>query len=138
MANPDFGMQPQPYAEPVQPPRPTSGVAIAALVLAITVSPVGLILAYVARSRIKKTGEEGWALTTAALIIGWIGTVPLAILALVGIWIAMAMLYHELPIFDPLLSGWRDAPRQYIGATIYTLALVGLVAFLARRFSKSR
>jgi hypothetical protein len=58
------------------PPAPISGLAIAALILSLTVSIVGLILGYMARSEIResngtKTGED---LATASIVIGWIFT----------------------------------------------------------------
>jgi hypothetical protein len=43
---------------------------------------VGIILGYVARSQIKRTGEGGAGLAKAALIIGWIFTlIPLIVMA---------------------------------------------------------
>jgi peptidyl-prolyl cis-trans isomerase B (cyclophilin B) len=57
------------------PPQSTNGTAIAALVFAILVAPVGIVLGYVARSQIKRTGEAGGGIATAALIIGWVFTV---------------------------------------------------------------
>jgi Domain of unknown function (DUF4190) len=54
------------------PPAPTNGTAIAALIFAILFAPIGIILGYVARSQIKRTGEGGRGLATAALIIGYV------------------------------------------------------------------
>jgi hypothetical protein len=54
------------------PPAPTNGTAIAALIFAILFAPVGIVLGHVARSQIKRTGEAGRGLATAALIIGYI------------------------------------------------------------------
>lgn len=64
-----------PFGYGTPPPRPTNGTAIAALVFAILLAPVGIVLGYIARSQIKRTGEAGGGMATAALIIGWVFTV---------------------------------------------------------------
>jgi Domain of unknown function (DUF4190) len=48
------------------------GMAIAALILVLVFYPVGIILGHVARGRIKRTGEGGRGLATAALVIGYL------------------------------------------------------------------
>ncbi len=50
----------------------TSGLAIAALICAILVPIVGLILGFVAKSQINKTGQGGGGLATAAIVISGI------------------------------------------------------------------
>ena len=52
----------------------TSNLAIAGLITVFFVSPVGLILGYLARSEIRKSNgaKTGLKLTTATLILGWI------------------------------------------------------------------
>lgn len=78
--------QPQPYGQqPTQghyphQPVPTNGTAIAALVLSLLIAPIGLILSYVARSQIRRTGQGGAGIATAAMIVGWVFTAPLIIL----------------------------------------------------------
>ncbi|GAB2645683.1 hypothetical protein GCM10027169_12240 [Gordonia jinhuaensis] len=70
-------------------PSRTNRLAIIALVLSFLgiTSIFGVIAAYVARSQIRRTKEQGWSLTTAALWIGWI-YIGAAVLCLVGyIWI---------------------------------------------------
>jgi hypothetical protein len=47
-------------------------MAIAALILVLVFYPVGIILGHVARGQIKRTGEGGWGLATAALVIGYL------------------------------------------------------------------
>ncbi len=71
----------------------TNGTAIAALIFSLVFAPIGVVLGYVARRQIKRTGEGGRGLATAALIIGWIFTsIPLIILLImmlmltVGCW----------------------------------------------------
>jgi hypothetical protein len=66
----------------------TSGTAIAALVFAFLVWPVGIILAYVAQNRIRHTGEGGDGLARAALFIGYLlggVTVSVAAFEIIGV-----------------------------------------------------
>jgi len=51
---------------------PTNGMAIAALILALVFYPIGIVLGHVARGQIKRTGEGGRGLATAALVIGYL------------------------------------------------------------------
>lgn len=44
-------------------------MAIAALVAAFFVAPAGFVLALVAKSQIRRTGEDGDGLATAALVV---------------------------------------------------------------------
>jgi hypothetical protein len=64
---------PSGYGPPGYGP-PTNPMAIAALVLALTVAPVGLALGIAARRQIRRTGEQGDGLALAAIIIGGIAT----------------------------------------------------------------
>ena len=65
--------------QPSGPPPPiyvsvpaTNGMAIAALILVFLFYPIGIILGHVARGQIKRTGEGGRGLATAALVIGYL------------------------------------------------------------------
>ncbi|GAB2990807.1 DUF4190 domain-containing protein [Saccharothrix stipae] len=78
---------PQPGHYP--PPRQTNGMAIAALITAFLFSPAGIVLGVVARKQIRRTGEEGWGMATAGLIIGVVLTV-LWLLALV-VWVVLVV-----------------------------------------------
>ncbi|AEV75488.1 hypothetical protein MycrhN_5009 [Mycolicibacterium rhodesiae NBB3] len=51
---------------------PTNGMAIAALILVFFFFPLGIVFGHVARGQIKRTGEGGRGLATAALIIGYL------------------------------------------------------------------
>src|SRR6478672_5709259 len=67
---PGYG-QPYPgYGQPYPPPRGTNTMAILALVFGILVAPLGLVFGFVARSQIKKTGEDGDGLALAGIIGG--------------------------------------------------------------------
>lgn len=75
----------------LQPPqRGTNGLAIAALILAFAIAPVGLVLGFVARSQIDKSGQQGSGLALAAIIVGAVFTVIniatfLALAAMMGL-----------------------------------------------------
>jgi peptidyl-prolyl cis-trans isomerase B (cyclophilin B) len=71
------------------PAPPTNGTAILALIFAILFAPLGLILAYVARSQIERSGDAGRGLVTAALIIGWILTLGWIVIPMIAATIAM-------------------------------------------------
>ena len=65
------------------PPQGTNGLAIGALVCAFLFPLVGLILGIVAKGQIKKTGQAGGGLATAAIVIASIFLV-LAVLLIGG------------------------------------------------------
>lgn len=78
---PGYGQQPTGYPPPGygqppygQPPygqaQGTNGMAIAALVTSLLCSPLGIILGFVAKGQIKKTGQSGNGLATAGIVIG--------------------------------------------------------------------
>jgi hypothetical protein len=88
---------PQPYGYPGQPAAPTSGVAIASLVVSCAgvlglcayglggyLGVVGAILGHVARRQIRERGEGGDGLALAGVIIGWL-TTAIAVIATVAI-----------------------------------------------------
>lgn len=64
----------------------TNTLAIVALVLSLVgfasciTAPIGAILGHVARKQIRETGEQGEGMAKAAIIVGWILTVLLALL----------------------------------------------------------
>jgi len=79
-AYPEGGYVPPPYygyGQPVQP-RSTNGLAIAALVCSLLgpctfVSAIaGVILGYIARAQIRRTGESGAGMALAGIIVGWV------------------------------------------------------------------
>jgi hypothetical protein len=67
-----------PYGYPS--PRPTNGMAVAAMVCSLTglltffSAPVGAILGHVARRQIRERGEEGDGMALAGIIVGWVIT----------------------------------------------------------------
>ncbi|MDU0289472.1 DUF4190 domain-containing protein [Saccharothrix longispora] len=91
-------MYQQPGHYPPPPPyRRTNGMAIAALVTAFLFAPAGIVLGVLARNEIRRTGEEGWGMATAGLVIGAIVT-ALGVLAIV-LWVVLVVwLVRELPV----------------------------------------
>jgi peptidyl-prolyl cis-trans isomerase B (cyclophilin B) len=71
------------------PSAQTNGTAIAALIFALLFAPVGIILGYIARGQIKRSGEGGRGFATAALIIGYIFTLTPLVVALVVVTIML-------------------------------------------------
>jgi hypothetical protein len=71
----------QPYMQPYMPvARRTNSLAVASLVCGLaqpftaglTMIPA-VILGHVARTQIRRTGEDGKGLATAGLVLGWVG-----------------------------------------------------------------
>jgi len=78
------GQMVAPYAQPFMQPympvrRRTNSLAVASLVCGLAQPFLGLttipaiVLGYVARGQIRRTGEDGNGLATAGLVLGWIG-----------------------------------------------------------------
>jgi hypothetical protein len=69
---------------------PTNGMAIAALIMVFVFFPVGIVLGHVARGQIKRTGEGGKGLATAALIVGYLQVaVTVAVIGVAAILVAV-------------------------------------------------
>jgi len=85
LPQPYYGQQPQQY---YGPPRPTSGLAITALVLGIIGGAIFAVLfGHLALNDIKATGKDGRGMAIAGLVLGYIQT---AFWALVIIWVIAA------------------------------------------------
>src|SRR5690349_6671557 len=94
MSDPQYGPPPPGYGYPRPYPvygPPTNPMAIAALVCALTIAPVGLGLGIAARKQIRRTGEQGDGLALAGIIIGGIvtGIWVLLIVVLIISWVAL-------------------------------------------------
>ena len=101
--------QPYPgYGQPYPAPRGTNTMAILALVFGILVAPLGLVFGFVARSQIKKTGEDGDGLALAGIIIGGIFTL-LFIAYIVFIIIFFTAVASSIPSG---LRRWRVVPLR--------------------------
>ncbi|MCU1592042.1 MAG: hypothetical protein JWP11_3298 [Frankiales bacterium] len=62
----------------------TNGLAIGALVCAFLCWPVGIVLGFVARSQIKRTGQSGDGMALAAIIIGFVVLAIVVIAVIAG------------------------------------------------------
>jgi hypothetical protein len=60
---------------PVDEKAGTNGWAIAGLITAVLLPPVGLIISLIALGQVKKTGQKGKGLAWAGVIVGVLGTV---------------------------------------------------------------
>ncbi|MCJ0906619.1 DUF4190 domain-containing protein [Rhodococcus sp. ARC_M6] len=81
-----YGYPQQQYPQNWQP-RPMNTLAILAMVFAFLFAPLGIVFGHIARSQIKRTGEQGDGLALAGLILGYIFT-GLGILFFI-LWIAI-------------------------------------------------
>lgn len=54
-------------------PGGTNSMAIVALIMGLTVAPLGIVFGHIGLSQIKRTGEGGRGLAIAGLILGYIG-----------------------------------------------------------------
>jgi hypothetical protein len=91
---------------PPPPPAPppalrTNGLAIASLVCGVAQMMLwplatipAVVLGHVARSQIRRTGEQGAGLALAGLILGWIG-IGFAVLATIGIVLLAVSFTHS-------------------------------------------
>lgn len=97
-----YGQQdrPQQYGQQYpQSPYPGQGVAnrtntmaILSLVFAFVFFPLGIVFGFVARSQIKRTGEEGSGLALAGIIVGFAATAILvAYLVVVAVFFSAVM-----------------------------------------------
>ncbi|WP_080730688.1 DUF4190 domain-containing protein [Rhodococcoides fascians] len=72
-----YGFQPQPR---------TNGLAIAALVGALFLAPLGIVFGHISLAQIKRSGEQGRGLALAGLIIGYVFT---TVMVLSIVWLLM-------------------------------------------------
>jgi peptidyl-prolyl cis-trans isomerase B (cyclophilin B) len=79
---------PYPYREP---PKRTNGLAVAAIICAVLIAPLGVVFGHISLVQIKKSGEEGRGLAVAALIVGY----SLTLVTVVAI-VASAMFFSWL------------------------------------------
>src|ERR1700733_9431667 len=106
---------PYPYPYPAQPvqPRPTNAMAIASIICAFVLAPLGIIFGHISLVQIKKSGEEGRGLAIAGLIIGYVIT----FVTIVIVVIMVAFLVFAAKSLDRL-DGMGRYPG-YSGVTTY-------------------
>lgn len=100
MTQPPYHQQPGHYYPPPghyppPPPRGTNGLAIAALVCLFVFAPASIALGAIARGQIRRTGEDGWGMATASMIIGIVLT-ALGVIAVVLWFVLIVALYREV------------------------------------------
>ncbi|MFZ0832561.1 MAG: DUF4190 domain-containing protein, partial [Mycobacterium sp.] len=66
----------------------TNGLAIASLILAFVVPLLAIIFGHIARSQIRRTGEQGDGLALAGLIIGYI-SILISVIAVIAFAVAL-------------------------------------------------
>jgi Domain of unknown function (DUF4190)/Domain of unknown function (DUF1707) len=98
---------PRPYPGPVPLQQGTNGMAIASLVCGIGqlffFLPAGIaavILGHMARSRIRRTGEQGDGMAVAGLILGYIG-IALSVLLVLIVVVAVVQTTKGNPATGP-------------------------------------
>jgi peptidyl-prolyl cis-trans isomerase B (cyclophilin B) len=75
------------YPPMYPPPRQTNAMAIAALVSAFVIAPLGIVFGHIALSQIRRSDEDGRGLAIAGLVIGYVFTG--LYLLLIVLWVAM-------------------------------------------------
>ena len=83
---------------PVAPVAKTNGLAIASLACGLAQFAFGplatipaIMCGYMARSQIKRTGEQGAGLALAGLILGWVAVILGIVVIVIGLAIAIGM-----------------------------------------------
>src|ERR1700760_4583427 len=77
-----------------QPPKGTNGMAIASLVCAFLLAPLGILFGHISLSQIKRTGEDGHGLAIAGLVLSYLFTV-LGILAIILVVVRTAVVFQS-------------------------------------------
>jgi hypothetical protein len=73
----------------------TNSMAVASLICAFVMAPLGIVFGHLALSQIRRTGEEGRGFAIAGLAIGYVATV-LGILGII-LWLTVfAAVTHEI------------------------------------------
>jgi Domain of unknown function (DUF4190) len=83
------------YPYPYPPRQGTNTLAILALVFAFVFAPAAIVLGGCARRQIRRTGEDGWGLATAGMVIGIVFTV-LTVAWIVIVITAFATVVHDV------------------------------------------
>lgn len=89
---PGYGGYPAGYPQA----RGTNSMAIASLIAAFLVAPLGIVFGHISLSQLKKSGEDGKGLAVAGLVIGYTLT-ALTVIAVVGaiLFTAMVVRYAD-------------------------------------------
>lgn len=102
---------------PHQPPRPTNSLAIASLVCAFVLAPLGVVFGHMSLSQIKKTGEQGRGLAIAGLIVSYVVIVTAIVVVVVSV-VMVALLAQTLEEFDNANRRPRTEPTPATGTPL--------------------
>ncbi|MGK2902065.1 MAG: peptidylprolyl isomerase [Mycobacterium sp.] len=105
---PPYGSYPQQYGYP-PPARPTNGLAVASLICAFLIAPLGIVFGHISLSQIKRSGEDGRGLAVAGLVIGYLLTV-LGTLVLVFSFVLSRAIFEEVSDYPPASPGYTAQP----------------------------
>ncbi|SDD15114.1 DUF4190 domain-containing protein [Glycomyces harbinensis] len=124
---PPYGVYP-PYGYQYTPPRPTNGLAIAAMIMGIVgvcnpISILGLIFGMVSKRQIAERGEQGEGFATAGIVLGWIGVASVVFWAIYFIFI--------IGIFTTAVNEIDDWPTDFPTTDDPTWAIELIGALLA-------
>ncbi len=97
--------------------RPTNGLAVASLVCAFVLAPLGVVFGHISLSQIKKTGEQGRGLAIAGLVISYLVIVASIVVVVVSVVMVM-LLARSLEEFDNAGAGSRAEPTPSTGAPL--------------------
>jgi uncharacterized membrane protein len=89
----------------------TNTLAILALVFAFVFAPAAIVLGVCGHKQIRRTGEEGWGLATAGMVIGIVFTV------LTVVWIVVM-----ITVFATVVHDVNQQQQQQNGAALLLTA----------------
>lgn len=108
---PPYG-ESHPYATGYgNPQRPTNSLAIASLVCAFVLAPLGVVFGHMSLSQIKRTGEQGRGLAVAGLIVSYLVIVAAIVVVVVSV-VMVALLAQTLEEFDNAADVAGGRPRH--------------------------
>lgn len=108
MTVPPYGVYPPPYGYP-PPARPTNALAVASLVCAFLVAPLGVVFGHISLFQIKRSGEDGRGLAIAGLVIGYLLTV-LGTLVLIFTFVVTRAVVQDIREHNPGAPGFTARP----------------------------
>ncbi|WP_395306875.1 peptidylprolyl isomerase [Mycobacterium sp. AMU20-3851] len=111
MSIPPYGSYPPGYPYSYYPPpaKPTNPLAIASLVCAFLIAPLGVVFGHISLYQIKRSGEDGRGLAIAGLVIGYLLTV-LGTLVLIFTFVLTRAIVEEVRQLPPSRPGYTAQP----------------------------
>lgn len=84
------------FGPPYPVPPNTNGFAVASIVCAFLMPPLGLIFGFVARNQIRRTGEDGGGLALAGIIVS-----AISLMFSIVLFIAVVTAIHNAKLVTP-------------------------------------